>query len=114
MHKRSVVGVIVLTFITFGIYAIVWHVKTKDEMVRQGADIPTAWLLIVPIASIYWYWKWCGGVESVTRGKMSQAVTLLLSLLLPGIGMAIIQDAFNKASDSGLAQQPNLPQARIA
>jgi hypothetical protein len=112
MQKRSVVAVIVLTLVTFGIYGLIWHVKTKNEMVDQGADIPTAWLLLIPIANIYWYWKWCGGVDHVTGGKMSQPVTFLLSVLLSLIGMAIIQDALNQAIDRGLPGR--LPQARIA
>jgi Domain of unknown function (DUF4234) len=111
MQTRSVAGVIILTIVTFGIYALIWHVKTKNEMVEQGADIPTAWLLIVPIANIYWYWKWCGGVDYVTGGKMNQAVAFLLSLLLGLIGMAVVQDSLNSAIKRGLAQ---LPRARIA
>ncbi|MEO7732394.1 MAG: DUF4234 domain-containing protein [Kofleriaceae bacterium] len=112
MQKRSVASVIILTLITFGIYAIIWHVKTKDEMVAEGADIPTAWLMIIPIANIYWYWKWCGGVDHVTNGKMSQPVAFLLSWLLTLIGMAIVQDSLNQAIARGLPQR--LPQARIA
>lgn len=109
MTKRSVAAVVILSLITFGIYAIVWFVKTKTEMVQQGADIPTAWLMIVPIASIYFMWKWCGGVEHVTRGKQSQAVNFILVFLLGVIGMAIIQDMLNKAVDQG-----QLPHARVA
>ena len=52
MTKRSVLSVVALTLITFGIYAIVWTVKTKREMVKAGAEIPTSWLLLVPIANI--------------------------------------------------------------
>ncbi len=111
MNKRSVVAVILLTLVTFGIYALVWFVKTKGEMVRQGADIPTAWLLIVPIANLYWQWKWAGGVEHVTRGKQSQAVSFILIFLLGIIGMAIVQSALNKAIDEGAGQ---MPQARVA
>jgi len=114
MQKRSVVGVIVLTLVTFGIYSLYWHVKTKNEMVEQGADIPTAWLLIIPIAGIYWYWKWCAGVEYVTRGRLTGPVAFLLSLLLNLIGIAVIQDALNKAIDEGLPNRQPLPQARIA
>lgn len=112
MEKRSVAGVIVLSIVTFGIYFLYWHVKTKGEMVRAGADIPTCWLLIIPIASIYWYWKWCGGVEHMTRGRFSQPTAFLFCLLLPLISMAIIQDAFNQAIDRGLPGE--LPRARIA
>jgi Domain of unknown function (DUF4234) len=112
MTKRSVVAVILLSFVTFGIYTLVWFVKTKNEMVRVGADIPTAWLLIVPIASIYWSWKWAGGVEHVTRGKLSQVITFILMILLGVIGMAIIQAEFNKAVDQGMPGE--MPRARVA
>lgn len=112
MKQRSVVAVIVLTLVTFGIYGLIWHVKTKNEMVEQGAEIPTAWLIIIPFAQIYWHWKWCGGVAQVTGGKLSQPVAFLLSWLLSVIGMAIIQDSLNQAIARGLPVQ--LPQARLA
>jgi hypothetical protein len=110
MTKRSVVAVIILTFITFGIYGIYWFVKTKNEMVARGADVPTGWLLIIPIANIYWYWKWSQGVEHVTRGRSSAAVNFLLVFLLGFIGMAIIQATFNGLPE----ERGQLPQARVA
>ena len=110
MTKRSVAAVVVLYFITFGIYGIYWYVATKDEMVSEGADIPTGWLLIIPIANIYWLWKWSGGVEHVTRGKSSAGVNFILVFVLGLIGMAIIQSILNKAID----ERVNLPQARVA
>jgi hypothetical protein len=82
--------------ITFGIYALVWYVKTKDEMNAAGAEIPTAWLLIVPIANIYWIWKFCEGVGKITRDDLSPIVALLLLMFLGPIGMAVIQSSFNK------------------
>ena len=100
------VAVLVLTFITFGLYAIYWFVATKREMVDQGADIPTAWLIIIPIVGIWWQWKWCGGVEHVTRGKMTQVISFILVVLLSFIGMAIIQSTLNEAVRSGLGQMP--------
>ena len=103
--------VIILTLITLGIYSLVWMVKTKDEMVRDGAQIPSAWWLICPIVNLWWIYKWCGGVEHVTGGKLPQGVALLLHVMLGVIGMAIIQDALNKAIDRSLPAQ--LPQARI-
>ena len=112
MTKRSVAAVIILSIITFGIYALVWLVKTKGEMVKAGADIPTSWLLIVPIASIYYTWKWAGGVEHVTGGKFSQVIAFILLFVLGVIGMAIIQAELNKAVDRGVPGQ--LPQARVA
>lgn len=110
MTKRSVAAVIILTLITFGIYGLVWMVKTKGELVKCGAEIPTAWLLIVPIASIYWMWKFAGGVEHVTRGKQSQVMAFVLMFVLGLIGMAIIQSELNKVEGTAGA----LPQARVA
>jgi len=109
MTRRSFVVVILLTFLTFGIYSLYWLVKTKLEMNRQGAQIPTAWLLIVPIVNIYWIWKYCEGVETVTERQMSGPVAFLLLWLLGVIGVAILQIQFNK-----VPEQPQLPEARLA
>ncbi len=98
MKRRSPLGLIVLSIVTFGIYTLVWYVKTKREMNAQGASIPTAWLIIVPFVSYYWLWKFCVGVEKVTKGGMSAAVAFLLAWLLSVIGMAIIQSSLNKVA----------------
>jgi len=98
MQQRSPFLVFLLSLITFGIYAIVWCVKTKNEMNALGAQIPTAWLLIIPIANIYWDWKYSEGVELVTKKEMSTAVSFILLLFLGIIGMAIIQSKFNSVS----------------
>lgn len=110
MTKRSVVAVILLNLITCGIYNLYWYVKTKDEMVMQGATIPTGWLLIIPVVNIYWMWKWSEGVEYVTRGKTSAAVSFILMFLLGMIGMAILQSIFNNTPN----MRVQLPQARVA
>ena len=112
MSKRSVAAVVVLNLITFGLYGIYWYIATKDEMVSQGADIPTGWLLIVPIANIYWMWKWSQGVEHVSRGKTSAGVAVLMLFLLHLIGMAIVQSTFNQIASE--QQAGGLPRARIA
>jgi hypothetical protein len=98
MKQRSPAAVFFLSLITFGIYAIVWQVKTKGELNRLGADIPTAWLLIVPLANLYWAWKYCTGVEQVTKGQISAVLALILMLLLSIVGLAILQSEFNKLS----------------
>jgi hypothetical protein len=85
-----------LSLVTFGIYTLVWVVKTKGAMVAQGADIPTSWFLIIPIANILYMWKWAGGVERVTNGASSQATTFVLITFLSIIGFAIVQNQFNK------------------
>ncbi|MCK5267365.1 MAG: DUF4234 domain-containing protein [Spirochaetes bacterium] len=96
MKKRNPIAVILLALITFGIYAIVWFVKTKGEMVEKGAQIPTAWLIIIPFANIYWLWKYSEGVAKVSNEKMSAPVAFILVFILGIIGAGIIQDTFNK------------------
>lgn len=100
MKKRSPVAVLLLPFITFGIYALYWQIITKIEMNKVGAKIPTAWLLIIPIVNIWWLWKYCEGVEQVTNDKMSGVLAFLLIFLLGIIGAAIVQDSLNKVGDS--------------
>lgn len=100
MKQRNPLAVLLITFVTLGIYGLVWEVKTKNEMNALGADIPTAWLLIIPVANIYWLWKYCGGVEKVTGGKLSQILAFVLFFLLGIIGAAIIQNEFNKVGST--------------
>jgi len=114
MTKRSVVLVALFALFTLGIYQVYWYVVTKGEMVERGADIPTAWLLIIPIANIYWLWKWAQGVEHVTRSASSAVATLCLMFVLSLLGLgfvatAIIQSMFNTVEDA-----VSLPRARIA
>ena len=95
MKNRSPIAVLLLPFVTFGIYSIYWMVKTKGEMNALGATIPTAWLLIIPFVNIWWYWKYCQGVEHVTNGKLSGALSFIGYLLIGFIMSAIVQDSFN-------------------
>lgn len=96
MKNRSPVAVFFLSIITFGIYSIVWQVKTKNELNKLGASIPTAWLLIIPFVNIYWLWKYSEGVEKATNGTMSGVLAFVLLFLLGVIGMAILQNEYNK------------------
>ena len=96
MKQRSPIAVFLLPFVTFGIYSLVWQVKTKNEMNQQGAQIPTAWLLVVPFVGYYWLWKYSEGVEKVTDGTLSGVLAFVLQALLGSIGQAIIQNEFNK------------------
>jgi len=98
MKQRSPIAVFLLPFITFGIYSLVWMVKTKGEMNSKGATIPTAWLIIIPFVNIWWMWEYCVGVEKVTNEKMNGAIAFLLLFLTGMIGQAIIQDSFNKVA----------------
>lgn len=113
MKNRNPLAVFFLPFVTFGIYMLYWLVKTKGEMNGRGADIPTAWLVIVPLVNIWWLWKYSEGVEKTTSGKMSGVLAFILLWLLGSIGAAIVQNSFNEV---GQAQSgaPTAPQAPTA
>ena len=96
MTQRNPITVALLSLVTLGIYYIVWLVKTKGEMNEKGAEIPTAWLIIIPFVNIYWLWKYCQGVEKVTDNQLSTVLAFVVLWLLSIIGQAIVQDAFNK------------------
>ena len=114
MKHRKPLGVFFLSLFTLGIYAFVWHVKTKNELNKLGAQIPTAWLLIVPFANLYWIWKYSEGVEKVSGGKISAVMSLILLLLLSIVGIAILQGMFNGLQLSPTAPGPAEPEAAPA
>lgn len=72
-------------------------------MNRQGANIPSAWLIIIPLVNIWWLWKYCEGVEQVTNKKVSGVLSFVLLWLLGLIGMAIIQHEFNQVGEAAVA-----------
>ena len=96
LQHRDPIMVLILGLITFGIYGLYWYAMTKLELNQSGAQIPTAWLIIIPIINIYWEWKFCEGVEQVTNKRMSAVVAFLLMFFIGIIGAAVIQDTLNK------------------
>lgn len=99
MKYRSPLAVFFLTFITFGIYGLVWYVQTKEEMRNLGISIPTAWLLFIPFGNFYWFWRYSEAVEDLTDGRSSALGVFLLNIMLGPIGIAITQSILNNVRD---------------
>lgn len=99
MKRRNPLAVFFLPIITLGIYTLVWYVSTKGEMNSRGARIPSAWLIIIPFANIYWLWKFSEGVHHVTKGASGTGATFLLLIFLGLIGMAIVQSGLNEVAE---------------
>ncbi len=97
MKTRTPITVLVLSVVTLGIYALVWHVQTKNEMnAAYDTKIPTAWLLLVPfVGALYWMWKWSEGAELATG--MSGISVFLLMILIPIVGIPVMASKFNAA-----------------
>lgn len=107
MKQRNPLVVLFLPIFTFGVYGVVWFVKTKNEMNSLGANIPTGWLLIVPFANLYWLWVYGTGVAEVTNKAFSALGAFLLYLFLGPIGCAILQNEFNKTAARA---KPSVPE----
>jgi len=102
VKSRNPLAVLVLSFITFGIYSLYWQVSTKGEMNRLGAKIPTAWLIVIPFVNIYWLWKYSEGVEQITDSKTTAPVAFILETVLNVLGMVILQIEFNKVGGAAI------------
>ena len=81
--------------------------STKGELIEKGANIPTAWLLIVPFVSIWWMWKYFEGAEQVTSEKVNGVLMFILAVFITSlISSALCQDAYNNLSDVSAPQDP--------
>lgn len=95
-QKRSLFEVAVLTIITLGFYHIYWLVKVKGEMNRAGAQVPTAWLMIVPLANFYFFWQWSQAFADRVQKDNNGLAYFLLVLFLPFLSTLILQYYINK------------------
>ena len=96
IKRREPISVFLLSLFTLGIYSIYWLIKTKDEINRLGANIPTGWLLIIPIVNFYWMYKYAEGFsEKVVKDK-SPALWFVLLFFGGFIALPIFQYELNK------------------
>jgi ABC-type transport system involved in cytochrome c biogenesis permease subunit len=93
---RNIFLVYLFSIITLGIYAIYWAVSTKNEINSKGASIPTGWLLIVPIANLYWIYKYCEGFAEKIKKDGNTLLWFILYVLVGIIMPAIVQSELNK------------------
>jgi len=109
IKHRSPVAVIILSIITFGLYALYWTVKTKGEINSLGAKIPTAWLIIVPIANIYFCYRYMEGFSVYAKKDNNPILWFLLYLVIAPVAMIFVQIELNKLA-GGLGTTTSAPQ----
>jgi len=93
---RSILMVYLLSILTFGIYYLYWAVQTKEEMNSLGANIPTGWLLIIPIANLYWWYKYCDAFAKFVSKDNNGVLYFIIFIILPIIIPAIVQSGLNE------------------
>lgn len=96
VKHRNLFLVYFFSIITLGIYTIYWMVSTKNEINSLGAQIPTAWLLIIPIANLYWIYRYCEGFAQKVKNDNSTLLWFILYILVGVIMPAIVQSELNK------------------
>jgi hypothetical protein len=94
--NRSPFGVFVLLMVTCGFYAFWWYAGVAKELRARGAEVPPVWHIFIPILGLIWLWKFCKGIDTVSRGRMGAALNLVMILFLGGIGMAVLQSGLRK------------------
>ena len=105
IKHRNPIAVIVFSIITFGIYALYWIVKTKGEINSLGAQIPTAFLVIIPIANIYFWYKYTEGFSVYAKKDNNTILWFLLFIVIATVGMILVQMELNKLASGTPAPQ---------
>lgn len=96
VKHRNILLVYIYSIITFGIYAIYWMISTKDDINSLGAKIPTGWLIIIPIANLYWIYRYCEGFSQYVKKDNNTLLWFIVSILVGIIMPAIVQSELNK------------------
>lgn len=113
-NKRSVAMIIVLSFLTCGIYYLIWVYQTTEMIARFNRDQETSAGIVVllhlitcGIYGIYWWYKisqmFIESQQHVGRPYINDNKVLLLILSIFGfsvVGMAILQSDLNNFWDS--------------
>jgi|GEM_PF-1445604 hypothetical protein len=117
---KNVFTVYALMVFTLGIYALIWTVKSKRDMNALGAEIPTSWLLIVPIVNVYWAYKYCEGFACHVKKDDNTLLWFCVHMFAGIIMPALVQSKLNNyvevhkhqsvatpvVSEAGHAQNP--------
>lgn len=109
VKARGIVGAIILTIITCGLYSIYWMIKMNDEMLelarekgQSGVVVFLFSLLTCGIYSYFWYYKMGTCVDKIkgSSNGMNGVVYIILALFgLSIVNMVLIQSAINDKVD---------------
>ena len=100
VKKRNIIVMYLLILVTLGIYAIYWYISTKEEMNNEfKTDIPTGWLLIIPIANIYWIYKYAEGFSTKVKEDDNTVLWFIIFWLIGIVTPAVVQLELNKYAD---------------
>ena len=97
---RNPLFVVVVSLVTFFIYAIYWFYKTRGELseLNKGGMSPLMATigLFIPLVNIYVAWKYCEDVETASKGAQGKILLFVLWLVFMPAMQYITQNELNK------------------
>ena len=115
LKKRDLVTTIILSFVTCGIYGIIWFIGLTDDAAKLNNDPEFTGgkaflfsLLTCGIYSIYWNYKMGQELyQAKQKRNMNASDNSVLYLILSLVGLGIVnyclmQDEINKMIDAGV------------
>ena len=94
--QRNIVLLYILGIVTFGIYFLYWIYKTKHEINDLGAHIPTSLLIFIPIANIYWLYRYSEGFSAQVKRDDNAPLWFIVFFLILPVMPAIVQSELNR------------------
>lgn len=99
--QRNPVVVLVLTLVTCGLYGLYWFWVTRDEINSLGGDVPHPILIIIPIANLYFLWKYSECLaKNVIQKEDSKIMYFLLFIVIGIVGIFLAQTELNKRANA--------------
>ncbi len=105
--QRKAGIVLLLSIITFGIYGIVWLVKTTKELRHNTETAPkpsTLWLFLIPVVNFVvpfiYFWKYSAAINELTG--FSKGGLFALWIFLGPVAMIVSQVQLNKLAKNNL------------
>ena len=109
VKNRNILLVYLFGIITFGIYFIYWFISTKNEMNTLGSKIPTGILFFVPIANLYWLYKYCEGFAVNVKKDNNTILWFLLTVVVGIVMPAIVQTELNSLASGDTGKVKSIP-----
>jgi hypothetical protein len=105
LKHRSLLGITILTILTFGIYHIYWYFITKTEMnVINGKTIKVPFFLwfFIPVINIWWYWRFAKAIEKITKENVNRWAAFIAPLVLSVLAGLFLIVIFGPNNDGGI------------
>lgn len=101
IQKQSLLLIVLLNFITIGLYFWFWLYQTKEEINVRGGKIPSLWFAVIPILNIFFYHEYVTNLlryvlPKYKNNKFAFFFYFLLLIFMPWVAQLFIQSELNE------------------